>query len=93
MKLHVEIDAAYLVLPNAKSRVAGHFYLSTYPTHNKTYPGQYNAPILTECHTLRNVVSSTAEVDVALYFIIVLLLLALGMHLKEWDIFKEKLLL
>ena len=27
MKLNVEADTAYLVLPNARSRVAGHFYL------------------------------------------------------------------
>ena len=63
MKLHVEIDAAYLVLPNARSRVAGHFYLSAFSTHNKAYPGQYNAPILTECHTLKNVISSAAEAE------------------------------
>ena len=30
MKLQVETDAAYLVLPNAKSRVAVHFYLLAY---------------------------------------------------------------
>ena len=27
MQLHIESDAAYLVLPGAKSRVAGYFYL------------------------------------------------------------------
>ena len=27
MVLHADSDTAYLVLPNAKSRIAGHFYL------------------------------------------------------------------
>ena len=63
MKLHVETDAAYLVLPNVRSRVAGHFYLSAFPTPNKKYPGNSNAPILTECYTLKNVVSSAAEAE------------------------------
>ena len=61
MKLQVETDATYLVLPNACSRVAGCFYLSAYPSVNKTYPHQYNAPILNEYHTFKNVVSSVAE--------------------------------
>ena len=63
MKLQVESDAAYLVLPNAKSRVAGHLYLLAFHTPNKTYPQKYNAPIHTECNTLKNIVSSAAEVE------------------------------
>ena len=63
MKLHVKTEAAYLVLPNTRSRVAGHFYLSAFPTPNKVYPHHHNAPILTECHTLKNVVSSAAEAE------------------------------
>ena len=62
-KLQVETDTANLVIPNARSRVVGHFYLSAYPTSNKIYPYQYNALILTECHTLKNVVSSIAEAN------------------------------
>ena len=63
MKLAVDSDAAYLVLPNAKSRVAGHFYLEAKPFPNKAYPGKHNAPLLTECYTLKNVVSSAAEAE------------------------------
>ena len=63
MKLQVEADAAYLIIPNAKSRVAGHFYLSAQPIINETYPSTFNAPILTECHKLKNVVSSAAEAE------------------------------
>ena len=61
LKPQVEIDAAYRVLSNARSRVTGDFYLTTYPTPNKSYPGHYNAPILTQWHTLKNVVSSAAD--------------------------------
>ena len=63
MKFQVESDAAYLVLPNAKSRVAGHFYLLAFHNPNKAYPQTYNAPIHTECYTLKNVVLSAAEAE------------------------------
>ena len=51
MQLQVKTDAVYLVLPNARSRLAGHFYLSAFLSAHKTYPDKYDAPILTECHT------------------------------------------
>ena len=62
MCLHIDSDAAYLVLPKARSRGAGHFYLSdrTSPSNNKPTP---NGPILTECFTLRNVMASAAEAE------------------------------
>ena len=63
MKLHIESDAAYLVLPGAKSRVAGYFYLRSPPHPSKLYPKSYNAPIHVECATLKNVVSSAAEAE------------------------------
>ena len=63
MMLQVETDAAYLVLPNARSRVTGHFLVAAFPIPNKAYPNQYIAPILTECHTLKNVVSSAAKAE------------------------------
>lgn len=64
MQLHVDSDAAYLVLPKARSRGAGHFYLS-----NRTISGvttltpPKNGPILTECVTLRNVMTYAAEAE------------------------------
>ena len=62
--LFVESDAAYLVLPNAKSRFAGHFYRS-----NKAIPKlpspQRIGPVHTECKTIRNVVASAAEAETA----------------------------
>ena len=30
MILHVDSDVAYLVLPNTRSRIAGHYFLSSY---------------------------------------------------------------
>ena len=64
MCLHIDPDAAYIVQPQARSRVAGHFYLSEKipletPTHNPTP----NGPILTEYRTFRNVMSSAAEAE------------------------------
>jgi hypothetical protein len=64
MVLHVDSDAAYLVLPNAKSRIAGHYFLSSTPPKHPLKPSpQPNGPILTECRTLRNVVASAAEAE------------------------------
>ena len=63
MQLHIESDAAYLVLPGAKSRVAGYFYLHSPPNANKCYRKGYNAPIHVQCSTLKNVVSSAAEAE------------------------------
>ena len=63
MQLHVESNAVYLVIPGAKSRIAGYYYLHA-PVHaNKSYPKNYNAPIHIECSTIKNVVSSTAEAE------------------------------
>ena len=60
MQLHIESDEAYLVLPGAPSRLAGYFYLCAHNHPQKTFPGHFNAPILVECSTLKNVVSSAA---------------------------------
>ena len=65
MQLHIDSDAAYLVLPKARSRGAGHFYLSDKIADNHSIPTPTpNGPILTECVTLRNVMSSAAEAEV-----------------------------
>ena len=63
MILNVDSDAAYLVQPQAKSRVAGYFHLSNLPapTHHPTI----NGAILVECKTLRHVVASAAEAETA----------------------------
>ena len=61
MILNVDTDAAYLVLPNAKSHVAAFYYLGA-----NTSAGQLprlNGAILVECQTIKNVVSSAAEAE------------------------------
>ena len=63
MQLHIESDAEYLVLPGAKSRVAGYLYLHSPPNPNKCYQKGYNASIHVECSTLKNVVSSATKAE------------------------------
>ena len=64
MCLYIDSDAAYLVLPKARSRGAGNFYLSnTPPTSNAKPEPVPNGPIHTECVTLRNVMTSAAEAE------------------------------
>ena len=56
MILHVDSDAAYLVVEGAKSRIAGHYYLSNnVPTHN--------GPLHTLSRLLKYVVASAAEAE------------------------------
>ena len=61
MILKVDSDAAYLVLPKARSRIAGYFRLENRTQQlRKDRP---NGPILIECKTLRRVVTSAAEAE------------------------------
>ena len=66
MVLNIDSDAAYLVLPRARSRLAGHFFLSTPGSPTRVAPP--NGPVLTECKTIRHVVSSAAEAETAALF-------------------------
>ena len=64
MVLHIESDSAYLVMPEARSVYAGHFYLSDWPSDKPNLPStNLNGPIITTCKTIRNVVSSSAEAE------------------------------
>ena len=64
MCLHVDSDAAYLVMPAARSRIAGYYYLSTSPpTTGPPHNVPLNGAILIECKTLRHVVASAAEAE------------------------------
>ena len=66
MILHVDTDAAYLVLPNARSRHAGHYFLSNTPSPPPATPTpKPNGAILTVCKTIRNVMTSAAEAETA----------------------------
>ena len=61
MVLHIDSDAAYLVAPKARSRVAGYFHLSNHP--NNKSKNTLNGAVHVECKTLRHVVSSVAEAE------------------------------
>ena len=64
MVLHIDYDAAYLVMPESRSAYNGHFYLSDWPRDKPNLPSnKRNAPILTTCKTILNVVSSAAEAE------------------------------
>ena len=63
MILAVDSDAAYLVMPNAKSRIAGYFQLNDHP--DRIQHPDINGAILVECKALRNVMSSVAETETA----------------------------
>ena len=61
MVLHIHSDAAYLVMPKARSRIAGYFYFD-----NKTTKlPLLNGALLVECKTLRRVVCSAAEAELS----------------------------
>ena len=65
MILHVNSDAAYLIAPNAKSRIAGYYYLSDLP-NKKTK--KMNGAIQVECRYLKHVVASAAEAETGALF-------------------------
>ena len=59
--LQLEVDAAYLVLPKARSRVAAWFVLGNDPT---THPHPMDdSPIHIMYTTIKNVMSSAVEAD------------------------------
>ena len=62
MVLHVDSDAAYLVMQEALSRISGYYHLSDKPPTVGKIP--LNGPVLIECKTLRNVVASAAEAEI-----------------------------
>jgi len=63
MILHVDTDAAYLVVPKARSRIAGYYYLAQYPTADAIPKPILNDAIHVECKTLKHVVASAAEAE------------------------------
>eukprot|EP00957_Ditylum_brightwellii_P117321 8947995-Ditylum_brightwellii.AAC.1 len=63
MQLVVDSDAAYLVLPGAKSRITNHFYLASLPNRRNYNSAPNNAPVLTGFKTLKHMVCSKAEAE------------------------------
>eukprot|EP00957_Ditylum_brightwellii_P131528 10031960-Ditylum_brightwellii.AAC.1 len=63
MILHIHSDAAYMVLPEARSCAGGYFYLSAKPVKtNDDIP--LNGAVHSECSTICNVMGSAAEAEV-----------------------------
>ena len=63
MQLVVDSNAAYLILPEARSRCSNHYCLES--THNDLNynKSRNNSPIHTECKTIANVLCSAAEAE------------------------------
>ena len=69
MQLHIDSDAAYLLAPKAKIRVAGYFDLSDKYIKPATIPhSSLNAPMHVEYVILKHVVSSAAEAETSGFF-------------------------
>ena len=71
MVLHIDSDASYLSLPHARSRAAGHYFLSNQSTNPHLPPSTPpipNGPIYTLCKRMRNVLASAAESEIAALF-------------------------
>jgi hypothetical protein len=70
MILSVCSDAVYLVLPNARSRAAGLFFLSNRSGATSTPPSPTpNGPIHVLCKTLRTVAASASEAETGALFL------------------------
>ena len=63
MIMHVDSDAAYLVVLGAKSRIAGYYYLSDHPK-NSTFP-QLNPSFHVICKFIKYVVASATKAKTA----------------------------
>ena len=63
MQLAVDSDAAYLVVPGAKSRYIGYFYLEADPHRLDYSKAPHNAAVHTEYRILKNIVCSAAEAE------------------------------
>ena len=64
MVLHIDSDAAYLVMPESCSVYAGHFYLSDWPRDKPHLPStKRNGLILKTYKTVHKFFSSAAEAE------------------------------
>eukprot|EP00957_Ditylum_brightwellii_P197593 15053736-Ditylum_brightwellii.AAC.1 len=64
MILYIHSDAAYMVLPEARSRAGEYFYLSNKPATKNLANVPTNRAIHNECSTIRNVMGLAAEAEV-----------------------------
>lgn len=68
MILRVHSDASYLSVARARSRVGGHFYLSSNLIPEENILGTLNGPVHSVSKIIKNVMSSAAEAEIAATF-------------------------
>ena len=68
MVLQIDSDAAYLVLPGAKSRIPGYYNLGSKTPPTNTTNHSINGPIHVKCKAQQHVVSSASEAKTAALF-------------------------
>ena len=66
MILLIDSDAAYLIIPQAKSRITGYYHLSNH-LEKIPYP-TISGAILVECRALKHIVTSSTEVETTSVF-------------------------
>eukprot|EP00957_Ditylum_brightwellii_P074843 5687919-Ditylum_brightwellii.AAC.2 len=64
MILYIHSNATYVVLPEARLRAGGYFYLSNKPTNKNIADVPTNGAIHNECSTIQNVMGLVAEAEV-----------------------------
>ena len=67
LNINIHSDASYLSELQARSRVAGYYFLGTKPKNNE--PIKLNGSIFTFCGILKCVVASAAEAELAALFL------------------------
>ena len=68
MVLWVHSDGAYLIEPNAKSRVREHYFLSNFIIDITKVESKLNDLVYIICEILKNIISSIAEYKIATAF-------------------------
>ena len=63
MILYIDTDAAYLVLPGAKSQITGYYYLGAHHPSQGTPCSTTNGSIYVKCNTLKHIVASAVEIE------------------------------
>ena len=64
MVLHVDSEAVYLIMTESRICYPDHFYMSHWPSLSPIKPNpERDDTVHTECKTIRNVVSSSAEAE------------------------------
>eukprot|EP00957_Ditylum_brightwellii_P058664 4449091-Ditylum_brightwellii.AAC.1 len=69
MILHIHSNAAYMVLPEARSHAGEYFYLSSKPNKNNSTNIPLNGAMHNECSIIHNVMGLAAEAEVGRLYV------------------------